>query len=146
MSWSDAIKSVAESVSFVAAALAAVFAAVDFRKKVRLERARWMRDLYEKFYERVDLKAIRDKLDDGDAAEIEELVKHEDSGFTDYLNFFEFLAFLWKSGQIKEQEVLDLFDYYLKNLRYQRTVWEYIENPARGFERLHVLLNRIYSK
>jgi hypothetical protein len=61
-----------------------------------VERATWLSSLYSKFSEAPDLKRIRKVLDDNsaDAPEVEELVRSEDSDLTDYLNFFEFMAYL----------------------------------------------------
>lgn len=33
--------------------------------------------------------------------------------FTDYLNFFELIAALWTQDQLRQDEICDLFDYYL---------------------------------
>jgi hypothetical protein len=55
--------------------------------------------LYENFYERNDLKEVREVLDcdTGDSPEINKLVDEESQRFTDYLNFFEFVA-AWEIG------------------------------------------------
>jgi hypothetical protein len=47
-----------------------------------------------------------------DSAGVVKLVSEEPFEFTDYLNFFEFVAVLWKSGQLKPDEIEDLFRYY----------------------------------
>ena len=71
--------------------------------------------LYEKFYEKSDLKEIRNTLDCDDdvTLEITRLIREQSAKFTDYLNFFEFVAFLSKSGQLNYGEIDDLFGYYL---------------------------------
>jgi hypothetical protein len=55
--------------------------------------------LYENFYERNDLKEVREVLDcdTGDSPEINKLVDEESQRFTDYLNFFEFVG-AWEIG------------------------------------------------
>ncbi len=102
-----------------------------------------MKELYEKFYERPELKAARDVLDGDDKQRISEMVENESREFTDYLNFFEFLAYLSESKQITEKEMLALFDYYLRNLRQNPQVLKYINVPAKGFERLAKVLARL---
>ncbi|MGH9344611.1 MAG: hypothetical protein ACRD19_12735 [Terriglobia bacterium] len=104
-----------------------------------------MKELYEKFYERDGLKKVRDVLDGGDQAKVVDMVTSESSDFTDYLNFFEFLAYLLKSKQINREEVNGLFDYYLKNLKQEKNkdVAEYIAKPQNGFEQLQELLGAI---
>jgi hypothetical protein len=76
--------------------LTAAFIALSvYRKNSRLERARWATDLYKIFYLEGTLKTVRDKLDCATGSDdVNQLVSREDSEFTDYLNFFEYIAFL----------------------------------------------------
>jgi hypothetical protein len=96
--------------------------------------------LYEKFYERPELKAVREVLDceGGQSAAIEKLVSEEPAEFSDYLNFFEFVAVLRKSGQLTQEEIEDLFHYYLNCVENCRTVRAYI--AKKGYEQLDRLL------
>jgi len=73
-----------------------------------------------------------------DSAGVVKLVSEEPPEFTDYLNFFEFVAVLWKSGQLKPDEIEDLFRYYLDCLEKNRKVRDYI--AAKGYEYLDKLL------
>lgn len=134
------VKGVIEIVTALGTLIAAWFAAITYCKSVKLERAKWMKELYEKFYERSDLKNVRDVLDGDDQVKISELVKKEGPDFTDYLNFFEFVAFLHQSKQISKQEVLGVFEYYLRNLKQHKDVADYIATRSKGFERLDKLL------
>lgn len=99
-----------------------------------------MKERYEKFYEGQELKSVRDILDADDEQKISQRVDGEDVHFTDYLNFFEFVAFLSESKQIRESEIIGMFDYYLRNLRKHPTVWKYINDATKGFEKLRKLL------
>ena len=84
------------AIGTMVAALTAVFV---YLRNSKLERAKWALSLYEKFYERQELKKIRDILDnDTDHADVSSLVIKCSADFTDYLNFFEFVAFLEKDG------------------------------------------------
>jgi hypothetical protein len=98
--------------------------------------ARWLASLYEKLYEKDHLKGVRQILDSADreASEINKLVTDEPSEFTDYLNFFEFVAVLEKSGQLKSNEIEDLFHYYLDCLEKSPKIREYL--AAKGYEHL----------
>jgi hypothetical protein len=130
---------------YVVAIYAAIAGVRVYKANSRLERAKWLTALYEKFYERPDLKAMRDRLDgeSQDSKVIQDLVKGEEPELTDYLNFFEYIAVL-ESEDIKQlslQNVKDLFEYYLRNLASHRTVREYIEQS--GYERLQALLKRL---
>ena len=67
--------------------------------------------MYEKFYEKSDLKAVREIVDceGGDSPGISRLVSEEPPELTDYLNFFEFVAVLKKSHQLSANEIESLF-------------------------------------
>lgn len=129
-----------KDIATIVGAVAALFAIYVYYKNSRLERARWLGSLYEKFYEKDDLKQVREVLDceTGDSPEINKLVNDEPREFTDYLNFFEFVAVLGKSRQLKQDEVEDLFRYYLDCLGKNGKVRDYI--AAKGYEHLDKLL------
>lgn len=86
------------------------------------------RQLVQKFYERPELKDIREILDceAGHSADIDNLINTEPRNFTDYLNFFEFVAVLQKSRQLTKDEIEDLFCYYLDCLEHCVAVRKYI--------------------
>ena len=131
----------AATFSAVGTALAAVFAAFVYRRNSALERARWASSLYEKFFEATTLKQMRDRLDClNDMDLVNETVIREESSFTDYLNFFEFIAFLKTSKQLKDSEINALFGYYLDCLNRHDRVKQYISNPENGYEGLTNLL------
>jgi hypothetical protein len=102
-----------------------------------------MKELCEKFYEFDELKETRDSLDGGDSDQISRFVRDEPASFTDYLNFFEFLGYLHESGQIELEEIRGMFDYYLRNLREHPAVLSYINDSAKGFEKLRALLKQV---
>lgn len=130
----------------LAAIGALVWAAYVFWKNSRLERAKWLSNLYEKFYEKDNLKGIRDVLDSDDdiSLEITKLIRDESKEFTDYLNFFEFVAFLKKSKQLKTDEIDDLFGYYLDCLNRRENLRVYVKK--RGYELLDKLLSEFAEK
>ena len=134
------IKTLAEIFGSLGTAVAAICAAFIYRANSRLERAKWQANLYEKFYERPDLKRVREILDSDDeiSLEITKLIRDESPEFTDYLNFFEFVAFLKKSKQLKLDEVNDLFGYYLDCLNRRTDIQIYVSK--RGYELLSELL------
>jgi hypothetical protein len=84
---------------------------------------------------------MRDRLDClNDMESVHEIVIREESTFTDYLNFFEFIAFLKKGNQLKDSEINALFGYYLDCLNRHDRVKQYISNPENGYEGLADLL------
>jgi hypothetical protein len=144
MNWKTRVEifyMMAATFSAVGTALAAVFAAFVYRRNSALERAMWASSLYEKFYEAKTLKQMRDGLDcSNDMDSVNEIVIREESIFTDYLNFFEFIAFLKSSKQLKDSEIDALFGYYLDCLNRHDRVKKYISNPENGYEGLASLL------
>lgn len=97
-------------------------------------------ELVRKFYESGELKDVREILDceGGQSAAVDKLVNEESGNFTDYLNFFEFVAVLRKSRQLTQEEIEDLFGCYLDCLESCRAVRTYI--AAKGYEQLDRLL------
>lgn len=121
--------------------VAALGALLVYRNNSKRERARWADSLYERFYERPALKTIRDQLDcaAGDVG-VASLVSEESSALTDYLNFFEFVAYLGSTKQLSKSDVEALFGYYLNCLRRHKEVVEYVRDKDKGFEYLRKIL------
>jgi hypothetical protein len=137
-------KDFAEMAFYVVAIGSAIAAVIAYRQNSRLERARWVTTLFEKFYHNVAMKKICAILDEEKTTpEIRELVEKEDSEFTDYLNFFEYVAYLARSGQMRRVDVETLFEYYLRCMRRHLTVRDYIDDPKNSFEQLSWLLRLI---
>ena len=97
MSWKERVEigyMIAGAISAVGTLLAVGFAAFVYQRNSTFERAKWASSLYEKFYEVSNLKQVRNKLDcPKDLDLVNEIVIREEADFTDYLNFFEFIAF-----------------------------------------------------
>ncbi len=125
----------AATISAVGTALAAGFAAFVYRRNSVLERAKWASTLYEKFYEATTLKQMRDRLDClNDLNSVNEIVIREEPAFTDYLNFFEFIAFEnVDAAQRLRDEVLSVI---LDCLNRHERVKHYISNFENGYEGL----------
>jgi hypothetical protein len=73
---------------------------------------------------------------------VEQLVAKEGPQFTDYLNFFEFIAFLRTTEQLGDSEVEYLFGYYLNCLNRHADVRKYILNLENGYEGLAKLIGK----
>jgi hypothetical protein len=134
-------KTIIQILSALVAAIAAIGALTVYRANSRRERARWAESLYARFFERSELKAIREQLDcaPGEAG-VADLVAQESPALTDYLNFFEFVAYLESSKQLSRTDVQALFGYYLDCLRRHAAVAAYIRNKEKGFEYLRKAL------
>jgi len=125
----------------IATAIVAISALYVYRKNSRLERARWASELYKDFYSQGNLKETRDKLDcPANSDVVNQLVIDQESEFTDYLNFFEYIVFLKNSKQLQDSEVEILFGYYLDCLKRHAVLRDYILDPKNGYEGLATLL------
>jgi hypothetical protein len=143
MSWDQTVKAV-QILSYMAGAAAAVSAVFVYRSNSRRERARWVENLYSRFFEKNELKQVRDTLDcNSEDEKVNALVAEEGSAWTDYLNFFELVAYLQESKQLAAEDVKALFEYYIGCLKRHRAVMGYIGDQAKGFKYLRKLLLNI---
>jgi len=144
MTWKETLETIsliAGIFSAIGTVLAAGFAAFVYYRNSAFERARWASSLYDKFYEETTLKQLREMLDCLNNSDlVNEIVIRQESAFTDYLNFFEFIAFLKSSKQLKDSEIEALFGYYLDCLNRHDRVRHYVSNPENGYEGLAKLL------
>lgn len=137
----DLWKAVTQIASQSMTIVAAIAALIIYWNNSRLERAKWAVNLYERFFEKDGLKEIRDLLDcDADSKAVQDMVSAEGAAFTDYLNFFEMVAILKESDQLKQHDVENLFGYYLKCLKKHKVVSGYIRKETKGYEKLRKLL------
>ena len=135
---------VVQILSYIAGAAAAVCAVFVYRNNSRRERARWVESLYSRFFEKSELKQVRDTLDCvSDDAQVNALVTEEGSAWTDYLNFFELVAYLRESKQLAAKDVKALFEYYIGCLKRHRVVVDYIRDQTKGFKYLRRLLLKV---
>lgn len=140
----DDLKTIAEIASYCVGIIVAIIAIVTYRSNSRRERSKWAIQLYEKFYESDHYGKMRDKIDcAADDPAVRDIVKSEDPAFTDYLNFFETVAFLVTRKQLSEDDVLSLFHYYLRCLKRHRVVTNYLNDREKGFEHLNEFLSRV---
>lgn len=133
-------------ISKTMAAVGIVIAALNYRKQTKTKRAEWLKELFEKFYEQKEFKEVRKWLENGDIEKkinLDETVSEDEEKFSDYLNFFEFIATLESEGQLKQKDVSNLFDYYLKKLSESPVSMSWIERKDYGFEKLRTLLKKL---
>lgn len=131
---------------FKALALISVYiAAISYRRQRIIRKGEWLKSLFEKFYENPTYKDVRRWLE---TKELEtkinsedNLVSADDEKFTDFLNFFEFIANLENDHQITTTDALNLFDYYLHQIRNSPVCMQWIHKY--GFDKLDGLLKKI---
>ena len=127
-----------QGATYVIAILAALGSLWQYRRNSKRERTRWIFELYQRFYEQKNLKAMRVRIDRGDTAFI--------SGDSDiylldeldeFLNFFELIAYLQRRGDLRQDEVLVMFEYPLRTIAGDKAVLGYLSqygyDELRGF-------------
>lgn len=102
--------------------------ALTYYKNSHYEKSKWLNQLYEKFFETSVYSDIRELLDYNSSpnekyARLKDIIERKSDSESKlqeqlvvYLNFFEYIATLWKTGQISERDVHMMFGYYIKNL------------------------------
>ena len=143
-----------ENIFYLISIIAIIFSILTYRRNSKLERAKWLNSLYEKFYEKNQYKNIRQiieyetpKLDEirksiekSKKGGEEESIELRDE-LDDYLNFFEFIASLWKMGQLSLDQLKMVFEYYINRIIEHKILEDYIRNQ--GFENLNELLSKL---
>jgi hypothetical protein len=135
----------------------AVWARQSYRRQVNVEQMRWLQQLYDGFYNSDRYKSIRQIIDFDELEQTLELLRRGDADphqlslperaqvdeLTDYLNFFEWLAFLEEEKQLTFTQLDTMFGYYLARLLQvdkNRQLRKYIQE--KGYEQLNGLLDR----
>jgi hypothetical protein len=143
----DALKAILNISALIGGALAVA----TFWRNLRLRRAEWLYNLHAKFYESETYKRIRRILDYQPQPQFNELRKAVLEGgnddlveaFVDYLNFFEFVASLWKLHQLSIREIRMIFEYYILLLRNRDFALDFIRKN--GFENLNELIDVLHK-
>lgn len=135
-----------KGLSFVIGLGTAAFAAASYHRNSLTKRAEFVLSLHKSFFIDETYKKYRELLDCNGHKENEELraaVAEESAEFTNFLNFFELIAYLVESETLKTTDAEALLGYYFDLLRRKRAVWEYIAKSSNGFECLqHLLADR----
>jgi len=135
----------------------AVWARQSYRRQVNVEQMRWLQQLYDGFYNSDHYKSIRRMIDFDELDQTLDLLRRGDADphqlslperaqvdeLTDYLNFFEWLAFLEEEKQLTFTQLDTMFGYYLARLLQvdkNRQLRKYIQE--KGYEQLNGLLDR----
>jgi hypothetical protein len=141
-----ALKDWLDTIAKILGGLGFIVAAISYRSQQRIKRAEWLKSLYEKFFENSTYKEVRvwldygylhDRLTIGDPG----IIRANEEMFTDFLNFFEFIAVLNARAHLSLDQVYDVFDYYLKKIKSDPDCQNWIERY--GFEKLRGLLQKM---
>ncbi len=138
-----------DALTLLIGAVAAAFGLYNYIKNVQTKRAEFIYKLHTDFFVSQTYKEVRSILDSDDESsgeERERYIAEEPEEFTDFLNFFELVAYLQKRGDLSTKDVEALLGYYLSLLSDHKPIRRYIGNQANGFEELNRLLGIIETK
>jgi hypothetical protein len=125
-------------------------AALTYFRNGTLERAKWLSQLHEKFFEKETYQDIRIILDykGTEYDKLKEILSRDSNSepilqekLIVYLNFFEYVSTLWEAKQISVKEAHMLFGYYLKNLKKHDWLMSFLKNN--DFKNLDKLITAI---
>jgi hypothetical protein len=111
-----------------------------YHSNSKLRRAEWIYSFYKKLYYKSNYREIRRLLDYGGEDDLKRLrdalQNHSDVSLeerlVDYLNFFQFIAILQKSGQLPIDEIQMMFGYYIGNIRKYKFILKYLKGQEFG--------------
>lgn len=124
-----------------------------YYKNSKLEKAKWLNSLFEKFFFHEKYAEIRQLLDYSGKEEIDELKsvikahsqEELEEKLVDYLNFFEFISSLKKMNQLSIEEIRMMFEYYIRRLGDYDFMMEYLDDEGfNGLKELVVEVRRAY--
>jgi hypothetical protein len=141
MDWLPSVKDSTQIGAYVAGAVAALFSMWQYSRNSKRERAHWIYELYRRFWDQPTLRKMRERIDAEDIGFLEMEENDVPADFDDYLNFFEFIGFLWKSGELKSTEIAVMFDYSLRQIGENAPIRKYLTRY--GYEQLNALLDEL---
>lgn len=137
------IAAIIGSIAGLLLAIPAFFALLQYRSNSRAQRAQWLVGLFERFYEKDSYREVRRHVE-WQEEEVRSKISEDpdfEQKWTDYLNFFEFIAYLEGIGELKSQDVDAMFRYWIDDLRrFDGYLREF------GYENLVQLLRRHSSE
>lgn len=153
---SISIKDIIEIGGLFAAIIVAWKGVDEYRASVIVRRAEWLYRLYHEFYVEPNLKGIRNEVDSEEGRKkIDAILEKPENSlaeeenktyikFNDYLNFFEFMMYLRKTKALKEDDITDMFEYYLNSLAQLRSITDYLKRE--GYELLNQYIKDNFGK
>ncbi|MGL5891800.1 MAG: DUF4760 domain-containing protein, partial [Bacteroidia bacterium] len=142
-----------KTISGFLVAFSALFAASTYYRNGRLERAKWLNTLHEKFFIENKFSEIRRLLDYKEPSDLYSSLAASfpnrndknnidlEEKLVDYLNFFEFIATLNKQGQLSQSEINSTFGYYISKLNSHKWLIESLKTHE--FKNLPSLIEEI---
>ncbi|TAF46587.1 MAG: hypothetical protein EAZ51_01215 [Sphingobacteriales bacterium] len=122
-----------------------VIAVFTYLKNTKLSQAKWLSELFEKFYEKETYKEVR-LLIDYKTAQYQNLINSIKADtepelqekLVDYLNFFEFISTLNVEKQLSLRQINLVFGYYINAISQSEEIMDFIKKS--GFQNLPDLI------
>jgi len=139
----ELMQEIIKMVALCMAVIGGIISVRTYRSAQLVKRAEWLKSLFDLFFIQDTFKEVRrwldfDILGEKLANDPDHLIEEK---FTDYLNFFEFIATLKIQKQLSLEEINHLFYYYLDLIKKSEICRKYIQ--AYGFKHLENLLANI---
>ncbi len=125
------------------AAVSAAVGAFTYSRNSRTKAADFLLSLHKTFFiEKTysDMKCLLDCESSLEQAKLAEVVRMESEEFTDFLNFFELVAYFRSIETLSNDDVEALLGYYLDRIQESSSVLAYVRKSSHGFEHLGRLL------
>ncbi len=144
--WPKNVHDWVATIAYVVGAMAAVGSVWRYYRNSAQNRMHWLFELYQRFHGDPELRKMRVRIDWSKTAFA--LKEQEDNAellgqLDDYLNFFEFVAYLQERKELKETEIITMFDYPLQRIAKDSSVVQYMRRPENGYEKLPGLLMKL---
>jgi hypothetical protein len=138
-----------QALSFLAAAVSLVYAAITYYKNNKVKRGEWLKTLFEKFFEEnkfsevrmhIEYDTLEAYLNTDETKEPKNKINEE--LMVNYLNFFEFISILNIKRYISDEEVKLMFRHYIKKIGENKYLQEVDYINKYDFENLQKLLSK----
>lgn len=125
-----------------------IIAVFTYLKNTKIAQAKWLSELFEKFYEKEMYKEIRLLIDYKtlkyhtliNSIEVDTEPELQEK-LVDYLNFFEFISTLNVEKQLTLRQINLVFGYYINSINQSEEIVAFIQKS--GFQNLPDLIIRV---
>jgi hypothetical protein len=145
---SQTVRDWIQATAYFVGIAAAAISALQYLKNSQRERSRWLFEQYLRFYSNPILKEMAERIDWGETRFTKDESQRELWGKLDeYLNFFEFIAYLRTKEQLRPDEIEYMFDYPLQQIASDKNVAQYFMRKGYSYSGLAGLLRDLgYAK
>lgn len=131
------------SIPIVISVIALILSLWTYFQNGRVNRARFLLDLHRDFFVGSAYMEMRKCLDTpADSECVRKAVDDQEEEFTNFLNFFELVAYYQRHKLLTRRDVDALLGYYLDRLDRHLTVVKYVRDERTSFEHLAWLLEK----